>query len=369
MTAFWWINSFQEIDFPSAVHNPNLHGYDTLPYDRQVASPTTSDCQANNQFDFEPHPAYAHSLEGMWTDSFYGGSIYVTERRNAVYGVISETEYFVGTRDGDTISGTWYAPATAVLEEVAVVSGSNHIDLMSSNSGSNGNGMSIQHVDANTHVFPSYGDFTITLAADGNSFTGTWNYHGVTHTNAWTETRTSSAAVTNEQAWFSQVFSVFSLAGKWSMTGGDTKTSICIGMNGTYSTSYLQSDPTVVGWSNGTCLWNGQLCHGEWVEKHSDNTIQSGIELYILTAPDTLVNTWWVGLMDDVEYSDHTKANLHSVDWYTMTGTTTTTACAVNSELYENPYAPEPEAPTQIGGAAHAVASLFVMAALMAIVL
>jgi hypothetical protein len=84
----------------------------------------------------------AQSWVGTWTDTEYGGNAFICVSDSAWYMAYSEAGIAVGTISGNTVRGNWYEGGGDTLPD------------------------------------PTSGSFTITLAADGNSFSGIYTFQG-----------------------------------------------------------------------------------------------------------------------------------------------------------------------------------------------
>ena len=203
------------------------------------------------------------SFVGQWTDPLdadgYGISTYVCVIGNNMFGFYSQVGLIRGTITGDTATGRWYEPGSALYSR--------------------------------DETLASSGSFSITLAGDDNSWTGTFSYDDG-ETRPWVVTRIDALPPTESQCW-STSSDNDSLEGTWSLQ--NTLWFMCDSNGGSdryYSTYSYQNEDGIVadtGFSQGI-IENG-IYRGEWTQ----SGVQAGVELIAAYGSNQLRSTWWQG--------------------------------------------------------------------------
>lgn len=236
------------------------------------------------------------SFVGQWTDTDEGGyglSTYVCVSGNQLFGFYSQVGVMRGSVSGNTATGKWYEPGSGLYE--------------------------------NNQTLPSTGTFSLTLADDGQSWSGTYSYPGVSLSLPWNANRIDNLVPSNSQCWFAAE-EVDSMAGNWRF--GETFWYLCDADGGDdlYFSTYSYTDNNVVvgtGFSQG--LVQDGIYRGEWTQAG----FQAGVELFGLFGTNGLRSSWWQGqaMMDAPLFVSNTFS--HNIDDYTLTdGDVTEKQCA-----------------------------------------
>jgi hypothetical protein len=248
------------------------------------------------------------SFVGQWTDDGSGGyglSTYVCVSGNKFFGFYSEFGVMRGTVEGNTATGKWYDPGS-------------------------GNYM-------NDETTPTTGSFTLTLADDDQSWSGTYSYEGSTETFSWEADRIDSTVPTNSQCWLTSQTGD-SLEGEWEL--GATFWYVCDADNGSdrYYGSYSYTNPDngmVVGTGFSQGIYQDGLYRGEWTQAG----VQAGVEIIGFFDNSKLRSSWWQGqaylnasefvdnsfshAVDDYSFVDDEVTDLQCVSYFSVDGAST----------------------------------------------
>jgi len=218
----------------------------------------------------------AQSFVGTWSDSEYGGNIYVCVSNSTLYMSFSEVGIGIGTITGSTVSGRIYV----------------------------GGGDTLDH--------ETTGTFEWTLNNSGSAFTGTWSWDGDSNDNDWSGDLASSSTPTIRQCAF--LASSGSIEGSWSSNSNGLSVSawdICVSSS-EYTSSYDISGGNN-GYDEGVTHRSGLIGSG-YFNEDTDNDAR-GVSLTFLLSDGTLGNFVWLTApgedLDSDNYGDSSEQNYY----------------------------------------------------------
>ena len=226
--------------------------------------------------------------DSSWTDSDYGGTMYVCFDDDDVHAAYSEFGVAHGNRNGNTISGNWYEPGTE--------------DCFS-------------------------GSFEWTLGSSGNSFTGFWTCADDDDERDWSETLISGASSTSDV-----LCAVFDhdedVTGAYTLSG--TTFDICID-DDEYEASFSTSG--VDGYETGVVYEDGAVVAGEY---EVENGV-TGISLVFRLRDGRLGNFYWrYDDNDNIDTVADYNTSAHGYDLYTRIGGASDSECKANENFNNN---------------------------------
>eukprot|EP00008_Paramoeba_atlantica_P007343 CAMPEP_0201474846 /NCGR_PEP_ID=MMETSP0151_2-20130828/304_1 /ASSEMBLY_ACC=CAM_ASM_000257 /TAXON_ID=200890 /ORGANISM="Paramoeba atlantica, Strain 621/1 / CCAP 1560/9" /LENGTH=283 /DNA_ID=CAMNT_0047854757 /DNA_START=57 /DNA_END=908 /DNA_ORIENTATION=+ len=215
--------------------------------------------------------ALSQTFEGEWTDSpaseGYGISTFVCVDGANFYGFYSQVGVMRATISGNTATGSWYEPG----------------------------------VEKRKYEGEYYGPFEITIATDGNSWTGIWSYANGTDGGTWDETRinpTTTDSVTALQCWWPGDDTV---PGTWNQFPVPTIFWICEDNKRNFHGSQIFDVNNLLarGSSEGVEFPDSGLLSGITELLLNDGSVGDGQIMYGTLNDGTLIANWWQNL-DDV---------------------------------------------------------------------
>ena len=227
------------------------------------------------------------SFVGQWTDDDNGGfgrSTYVCVVDGQLFGFYSEVGIMRGTVNGNVATGNWYEPGTA------------------------------QYYEDLEDLAQTTGTFTLTLATDLNSWSGSYRYEGSSTDFLWTAERLDSNVPSDSQCWYSSQKSN-AVPGQWRLPEDGTNWWLCqtteegqVRYFGTYET--IEAGEAYQGSSQG--LVKDGIFRGEWISFAED----FGQELIAPIGDQGLRSSWWRNMAHlDAADSENYLAN-HELNDY-----------------------------------------------------
>jgi len=296
----WWSGLTSNIDYASQFNNTLVHMVEV-----QTLSGVVSDaqCSQNASLVSAIIPHSPSVWDGAWSDSLesggYGGEFRVCTQHVAgttvLTGVYSEIGYVRGLVSGQSVVGEWWEVGTprATLNR---------------------------------------GNFTLTLGANGTSFTGTWSY-GATGVvaGAWNETRLSMTRPSKQQCFASQAGATASpLVGH--LRSGSTDLYICAGDGGQHGSS---AGPATSGAYQQAACFTPTVAPGPPVCAGVREDAGLGVFMTVVQQPGTSAyESWWATSTATINYTAMVNNSLaHGVRVNALVGVSNPPLCARNASL------------------------------------
>lgn len=217
-------------------------------------------------------------IDSTWTDTEFGGTLYLCFDDDDVSGSYSNFGVVSGTRSGDQISGNWYEAGSG-----SCVSGS----------------------------------FSWTLGVNENSFTGSYECADDDEEGDWSETFLGAAGSSIQNQYCPNLNA--NVEGFY--TEGNARVSMCVD-DDEYTASYEYDN--IEGFEQGVAYLNGAVVGGEWYEEDGDQ----GVSLWFRLANGSIGN-FYRSAGDSYNYSQTDV----EYDVYDQSGKPTSNGCRANSNL------------------------------------
>jgi len=254
------------------------------------------------------------TIQGVYSDSRKGGSIYICVENNTVSGIYSEYGLVVGTINSKNVfNGTWYE-------------------------GGLGNCLT-----GNFSLNFESGNFSGTYNCASN-YSANYNWTGVALFNT-----SIPQTVTNIQCGklIGTTSSSYSMDGKWAYSSiypyGLNQVDMCVNKNGQFDASDFHPSYTPIGFDTGPWYRYQTVGTGSFYRANNNGALP-GSSLWFLNSDGNLANLWWAGHFPYLNLHLINDTSIHSYDIYNYVSGTSQAECTrfrpiVNQEYDYYPYA------------------------------